>query len=55
MPIYDENNPQQSYESQEQDYLEMIDAHLTNEPIGDLYYTPISDILTVVMEDEDYD
>ena len=55
MPIYDENNTQQSYESQEQDYLERVEVHLTNEPIGDLQYTPIADIIQVITENEDYD
>ena len=42
MPIYDENNLQQS---QEAEYLELIKVHLTTEPIGDI----------TVIEEEYYD
>ena len=51
--IYDENNPEQQYESQEEDYLEQMEVHLTTEPIGDLRYTPTAEMLTISEEYDD--
>ena len=49
--LYDENNSQQSYESQEIEYLDMCEVHLTTNPIGDISYSDISDVIT----SSDYD
>ena len=49
--LYDENNSQQNYESQEIEYLEMCEVHLTTNPIGDIAYTEMSDTIN----NEDYD